>query len=219
MLIPQENSTEAGTSITSNNGPFQRVQRPARATEWIWGYFETTAIDRPWVIKRTNKRRLVNREICCTHINKKTGIRCNWQTSDSQRQNTTSNIKTHLARHSIFCPTSNIQSVRKDLDIRSLTHQEVLEKNVIRWIVTDIKAFTSVESPEFQQVFRDIPGIEPPFTSRHTLRDRIVQEFSIQRANLKSELALTCKDYCLITGCLDKPEPSPCFSDNWSLAD
>jgi hypothetical protein len=32
---------------------------------------------------------------------------------------------------------------------QSLTHQEVLEKNTIRWIVTDMKAFTTVESPEF----------------------------------------------------------------------
>lgn len=80
---------------------------------------------------------------------------------------------------------------------QSLTHQEVLEMNVIRWIVTDMKAFSTVESPEFQQVFRDIPGIEPPFTSRHTLRDRIMQEFVIQRTNLKSELAFTCKTIAL----------------------
>jgi hypothetical protein len=60
-----------------------------------------------------------------------------------------------------------------------------------------MKAFTTVESPEFQQMFRDIPGIDPPFTSRHTLRDRIMQEFSIQRNKLKSELTLTCKTISL----------------------
>ena len=60
-----------------------------------------------------------------------------------------------------------------------------------------MEAFTTVESPEFQQMFQDIPGIEPPFTSRHTLRDRIMQEFAIQRTNLKNELTLTCKTIAL----------------------
>ncbi|KAJ6038636.1 hypothetical protein N7460_007353 [Penicillium canescens] len=203
VLVSQESSTDAGTSITSHVSS-RWCKRPAPATEWIWGYFETTAIDCPWVIKRTNKRRLVDREIRCMHVDEKTGTRCDWHTSDSQRQNTTSNMKTHLAKHGIYCPTSSIQPAKKGPDIRSfmggkqsLTHQEVLERNAIRWIVTDMKAFTTVESPEFQQMFRDIPGIEPPFTSRHTLRDRIMQEFAIQRTNLKNELTLTCKTIAL----------------------
>ncbi|KAJ5742343.1 hypothetical protein N7533_011752 [Penicillium manginii] len=208
VLVSQESSTDADTSITgtsiTSNISFQCSKRPAPATEWIWGYFETTAVDCPWVIKRTNKRRLVDREICCMHVDEKTGTRCDWHTSDSQRQNTTSNMKTHLVKHGIYCPTSSIQPAKKGPDIRSfmggkqsLTHQEVLERNTIRWIVTDMKAFATVESPEFQQMFRDIPGIEPPFTSRHTLRDRIMQEFAIQRTNLKNELTLTCKTIAL----------------------
>ncbi|KAJ6125923.1 hypothetical protein N7471_010416 [Penicillium samsonianum] len=203
VLVSQESSTDAGTSIT-NHVSSRWCKRPAPATEWIWEYFETTAVDCPWVIKRTNKRRLVDREICCMHVDEKTGTRCDWHTSGSQRQNTTSNMKTHLAKHDIYCPTSSIQPAKKGPDIRSfmggkqsLTHQEVLERNAIRWIVTDMKAFTTVESPEFQQMFRDIPGIEPPFTSRHTLRDRIMQEFAIQRTNLKNELTLTCKTIAL----------------------
>ncbi|KAJ5300165.1 hypothetical protein N7508_007408 [Penicillium antarcticum] len=203
VLVSQESSTDAGTSITSHVSS-RWCKRPAPATEWIWGYFETTVVDCPWVIKRTNKRRLVDREICCTHVDEKTGTRCDWHTSDSQRQNTTSNMKTHLAKHDIYCPTSSIEPPKKGPDIRifmggkqSLTHQEVLARNAIRWIVADKKAFTTVESPEFQQLFRDIPGIEPPFTSRHTLRDRIMQGFGIQRKNLKNELALTCKTIAL----------------------
>ncbi|KAJ5827550.1 hypothetical protein N7447_004313 [Penicillium robsamsonii] len=199
VLVSQEGSTDAGSSITSHVSS-RCSNRPAPATEWIWGYFETTAVDCPWVIKRTNKRRLVDRKICY----EKTGTRCDWHTSDSQRQNTTSNMKTHLAKHGIYRPTLSIQPAKKGPDIRSfmggkqsLTHQEVLERNAIRWIVTDMKAFTTVESPEFQQMFRDIPGIEPSFTSRHTLRDRIMQEFAIQRTNLKNELALTCKTIVL----------------------
>lgn len=80
---------------------------------------------------------------------------------------------------------------------QSLTLQEVLERNAIRWVVTNMQAFTTVESPEFQQIFRDIPEIEPPFTSRHTLRDRTMQEFAIQRTSLKNELAQTCKTIAL----------------------
>lgn len=203
VLVSQESSTDAGTSLTSHVSS-RCSKRPAPATEWIWGYFETTAVDCPWVIKRTNKRRLVDREICCMHVDEKTGIRCDWHTSDSQRQNTTSNMRTHLAKNGIDCPISSIQPAKKGPDIRSfmggnqsLTHQEVLERNAIHWIVTDMKAFTTVESPEFQQMFRDIPGIEPPFTSRHILRDRIMQEFAIQRTNLKNELTLTCKTIAL----------------------
>jgi hypothetical protein len=62
-----------------------------------------------------------------------------------------------LVKHGIYCPTSSIQPAKKGPDIRSfmggkqsLTHQEVLERNTIRWIVTDMKAFATVESPEFQ---------------------------------------------------------------------
>jgi hypothetical protein len=176
----QESSTDARTSIISGNAFYQHRQWPAPATAWIWAYFETAAVDRSWFIKKTNKKRLVDREIRCMHIDEKTGIRCGWQTSDSQRQNTTSNMKTHLAKHGIYPPTSDLQPAMKQSDIRSFvggkgnpTHQEVLERNIIRWIVTDMNAFTTIESPEFQQVFRDIPGIEPPFKSRHTLRDRM----------------------------------------------
>ena len=67
VLVSQESSTDAGTSITSHVSS-RCSKRPAPATEWIWGYFETTFVDCPWVIKRTNKRRLVDREICCTHV-------------------------------------------------------------------------------------------------------------------------------------------------------
>ncbi|KAK9318784.1 hypothetical protein V1517DRAFT_234819, partial [Lipomyces orientalis] len=148
----QESSTDAATSLISPNLFGHHRQRPAPVTEWIWAYFETTVVNRPWSIKKTNKRRLIDREIRCIHIDEKTGIRCGWQTLDSLRQNTTSNMKTHLAKHDIYPPTSDVQPAKKRPDIRSfmcgkesLTHQEVLEKNIIRWIVTDVKAFTTVE--------------------------------------------------------------------------
>ncbi|OQD74711.1 hypothetical protein PENANT_c169G04600 [Penicillium antarcticum] len=79
VLVSPEGSTDAGTSITSQVSS-RCSKRPAPATEWIWGYFEATDVDCPWVIKRTNKRRLVDREICCMHVDEKmehavTGIR------------------------------------------------------------------------------------------------------------------------------------------------
>ncbi|KAK9364418.1 ribonuclease H-like domain-containing protein [Lipomyces kononenkoae] len=49
----------------------------------------------------------------------------------------------------------------------------------------------------FQQIFRDIPGIALPFSSRHTLRMRIKDDFDMQRLKLKKELSKTCRTIAL----------------------
>lgn len=104
-------------------------------------------------------------------------------------------------------------------DKQSHTHQEVLERNAIRWIVTDMKAFIAVESPEYQQMFRDIPGIEPPFTSRHTLRDRITQEFRHTAHQPEERVDFDVQNNWLITRYLDKPESSSYSRGSLLLAD
>ncbi|KAK9357250.1 hypothetical protein V1504DRAFT_494568 [Lipomyces starkeyi] len=43
-------------------------------------------------------------QIRCTYIDDKPGTQCGWSTMDSLRQNSTSNRKTHLAKHSIYPP-------------------------------------------------------------------------------------------------------------------
>jgi hypothetical protein len=55
FLASQESSTDAGTSIISGNPSCRHRQRPAPATEWIWAYFETAAVDRSWCIKKTKR--------------------------------------------------------------------------------------------------------------------------------------------------------------------
>ena len=192
--------------------PFRRTyhQRPAPVTEWLWAYFETTVVDREWVLKRTNKRKLTDRDIHCAYVDDKTGIRCGWKSADSLRQNATSNMRIHLAKHSIYHPSEGAAGLnastetRRKSDIRSfidrkpnLSNQQVLEKNLLRWVVAEKQSFSCIESPAFQQIFRDIPGIALPFTSRHTLRQRLVRDFDTQRTQLKDELATTCSTIAL----------------------
>ncbi|OGE46980.1 hypothetical protein PENARI_c080G05268 [Penicillium arizonense] len=59
------------------------------------------------------------------------------------------------------------------------------------------QAFTVIESPDLQQLFKDIPGISLPFTSRNTLREPLLEDFNLQRAKLKEELATTCQTIAL----------------------
>ncbi|KAK9371797.1 uncharacterized protein V1513DRAFT_360527, partial [Lipomyces chichibuensis] len=54
-----------------------------------------------------------------------------------------------------------------------------LEKNIIRWVVASCQPFTVIESAEFQKIFNDIPKISLPFTSRHTMRRRIMDDFEL----------------------------------------
>ncbi|KAN0073287.1 hypothetical protein V8E54_008507 [Elaphomyces granulatus] len=56
---------------------------PALATEWVWPYFEVTTVEREWIVKRTGKRRIVDRDICCAYVDEKTGTKCDWKTTDS----------------------------------------------------------------------------------------------------------------------------------------
>ncbi|KAK9490408.1 hypothetical protein V1508DRAFT_331428, partial [Lipomyces doorenjongii] len=53
-----------------------------------------------------------------------------------------------------------------------------------QWIVPENKPFTTLESPAFRQIFHDIPGITLRFSSRHTLRQRLVDNFTPQRLQL-----------------------------------
>ncbi|KAK9241722.1 hypothetical protein V1506DRAFT_549880 [Lipomyces tetrasporus] len=41
----------------------------------MWAYFETPEYNRPWIMKRTKSRRLIDRDIRCIYIDEKSGIR------------------------------------------------------------------------------------------------------------------------------------------------
>ena len=82
-------------------------------------------------------------------------------------------MKLHLEKlHSIFAPrsqdTSGIQKAQPSIanlltKKEALSPQELLEKNILRWIIDDKQAFTTIELPSFQQIFQDIPELHSRF--------------------------------------------------------
>lgn len=70
---------------------------------------------------------------------------------------------------------------------------EVLEHNLIKWIINTTQPFTVIEDPAFQQIFIDLPGIIHPFTSACSVRRRIMDKFDTYRSQLKEDLLTTCK--------------------------
>ncbi|ODQ70012.1 hypothetical protein LIPSTDRAFT_333883, partial [Lipomyces starkeyi NRRL Y-11557] len=86
-----------------------------------------------------------------------------------------------------------------------LTLQQLLEKNILHWIVAEKQPFTTLESPAFQQIFRDIPGITLPFTTRQVVRQRLADEFAAPGLQLKEEMSKTCKAIALsLDVCMSK---------------
>jgi hypothetical protein len=195
------------THITTATLASRRRERPALATEWVWPYFEATTVEREWIVKRTGKRRIVDRDICCAYVDEKTGTKCDWKTTDSVRQTATSNMKNHLAKHGILPPSKIVglsqPSQQKPSIIalltkkEDMTNQQRLEKNVLRWVVTSKQPFTVVQEPDFKQIFLDISGVSPPFSTRYTLRLAIDDEFKKQRLRLKDDLSTTCSTIAL----------------------
>ncbi|KAK9426871.1 hypothetical protein V1505DRAFT_144413 [Lipomyces doorenjongii] len=128
----------------------------------MWAYFETTEYNRPWIMKRTKSKRIIDRDIRCIYIDEQTGIRCHRKTTDSARQTSTSNMARHLQKHSIYPPDSSAEAsgTNKQPSIatffngkQNLTVKQLLEKNILRWIVTEKQAFTTIESPAFSRSF------------------------------------------------------------------
>jgi hypothetical protein len=206
-ILPSESISQALAESSSSAIPHpQKRQRPAPVTRWMWDYFQITEIDQEWINKKTKKRELKDRDIRCAYINDKTGLQCSWATLDSLRQTSTTNMRRHLEKHAILSPQLHFTASNKTeqptiVDYmaknKNLSHQQLLEKNILRWIIKDKHAFTTVESPAFHQIFHDIPGISLPPSSRSTLRRRLVETFKIQRLQLKEELAVTCKSIAL----------------------
>ncbi|KAK9241907.1 hypothetical protein V1506DRAFT_509965 [Lipomyces tetrasporus] len=111
----------------------------------------------------------------------------------TQKQTSTTNIRVHLKeKHGILppgvpepvvaAPKSTIVSLWGNKE--KLTFQELLEKNLHRWVISSKQPFTVVESPTFRQIFKDMPGMSLPFTSRQTLRQRLMEDSS----NVKNSL-------------------------------
>jgi hypothetical protein len=198
---------DSHSSLISQDTSFPRSQkRPAPATEWMWAYFETTEFNCPWIMKRNKRQKFIDREIRCLYIDEETGTQCSWKTTDSARQTSTTNMGTHLRKHLIYPLDSIAEASTKKRQPsiatlfkrkNTLTSEQLLEKNLLRWIVAEKQAFMAIERPTFQQIFHDIPGISLPFSSRHTVRERLVKDFALQRSYLKEELNSTCKTIAL----------------------
>jgi hypothetical protein len=109
QMLTASTDVEPGlTQSTAATLASRRRERPAPATEWVWPYFEVTTIEREWIVKRTGKRRLFDKDICCAYVDEKTKTRCDWKTTDAARQIATANMKNHLAKHGILPPSTTI---------------------------------------------------------------------------------------------------------------
>ncbi|ODQ74719.1 hypothetical protein LIPSTDRAFT_68822 [Lipomyces starkeyi NRRL Y-11557] len=82
-----------------------------------------------------------------------------------------------------------------------------------QWIFTENQPFTLAS---FRQIFHDIPGTTIPFSSRHTLRHRLVDNFTSQRL-LKEELYRKCCTIALSLGMWTR-ESYPDTGNHWTLA-
>ena len=180
--------------------PSEKRQKPFQVTAWLWNHFTVTTISRSWK-SRAGKEHPTDREIKCNY--------CPWKTFDSVWQTSTGNMQRHMhIKHSISpsgtassdisSPTTQQASI-VGLFARqgAVTHEELFEKNILQWVIRHKQSFTTVESPEFQQIFNDLPGPSLPFTSRMTLKRRLEKEFEAQQSELKVELFSTCKTLAL----------------------
>lgn len=130
------------------------------------GYLHISEFPNEWTEKRSSRKRLIGREIYCTVIDKDTGRQCNWSTTDSKRQTSTTSIRLYLKeKHGVLppgvsgppvvTPETTIVSLWENRD--KLTTQELLEKNLLRWVASSKQPVIVIESPTFQQMFKDIP--------------------------------------------------------------
>ena len=196
--LQQNEFPEWGSSeISQRSTPSLPRGRPQNDS--LWSQFIVSPLPGKLWSRKGAKRPAEDRKIQCK--------RCNWQTCDSARATSTSNMKIHLAKHGVFLnDTSNAengggmtqQSISSLFRKRAETEtSQRLEQNLLRWTVLDNMAFTAIESPAFQQIFRDIPGITLPFTCRKAVASRIDAEFVSFRGQLLSLLATTCQTIAL----------------------
>ncbi|KAK9358134.1 hypothetical protein V1504DRAFT_413115, partial [Lipomyces starkeyi] len=140
------NSIIAGSSV-SQKGPKE---------SWFWQYFTCTETRSEWLDNRTKKRKFVDRIIQCAVVDDGTGMECNWSTTDSKRQSSSTNIVRHLREAHSILPSGAKQVVapskatitrflQKGKENANLTHQQILEKNIIRWVVASCQPFTVIE--------------------------------------------------------------------------
>ncbi|KAK9371708.1 uncharacterized protein V1513DRAFT_361521, partial [Lipomyces chichibuensis] len=166
---------------TPNVSCDDELSRKKTQNQYLWEQIDVSALPgKQWWPKR-GKGPLEDRDIRCT------------------RSTSTSNMRAHLAKHGIFSsgsefshgddmPSTKQPSITSFFQKQAKTNAaKLLEQNPVRWIVADDMAFNAVESPTFQQMFRDL-GILLPFNSRMTMARRIDAAFDSRRAHLIDDL-------------------------------
>lgn len=200
-LPPPDSYSELSTTSSSEINQFTNTPNQSRTqqhSQWLWRQFSISPLHgKQWQPKRSRKI-LEDREIRC--------IRCDWKTTDSARATSTTNMKAHLIKHGISREQGDGHTDRRNRQpsIVSMLNKKteldvagLLERNLVRWIVMDNMAFTTIESPEFQQIFKDLPGVTLPFSCRRTVVRRIDAGFDLSRAQLIGELAQTSSTIAL----------------------
>ncbi|KAK9320166.1 hypothetical protein V1517DRAFT_375885 [Lipomyces orientalis] len=97
-----------GISITNPAAAFWVVGRDAD--------FEISEFENPWIVKKTNKLKLIDREIRCAVLDNETGDKCGWKTTDSKQQGSTGDMINHLRKqHSIDSPNKPEEQKEQNL--------------------------------------------------------------------------------------------------------
>lgn len=97
LPTPSESVPPGGSrSLTDATRPYKShsKSRIKPLNQWLWNQFRVSSLPGKQWRSRRSRQLLEDREIQCIH--------CGWKTTDSARATSTSNIKTHLAKHNIF---------------------------------------------------------------------------------------------------------------------
>ncbi|KAK9312050.1 hypothetical protein V1524DRAFT_466634, partial [Lipomyces starkeyi] len=197
-VLPEESASQVleDTSVADSTSDTSKGSRARPITEWLWAYFTVTELPDKQFINKRSKKLEVDKEIRCQQAG------CTWKTFNSVRGTSTSNMKLHLQKHGITNGVSVSSPGQRSISAiwkhrAELSHQARLERNLLRWTVTELQPFTVIERPTFRAIFADLPGVTLPFGSRRTLQRRTESEFVQYRLKLREELAATCNTIAL----------------------
>ncbi|KAK9488073.1 hypothetical protein V1527DRAFT_402862 [Lipomyces starkeyi] len=131
---------------------------------WFWEYF--------------TQKETTDTRIQCSIVDERTGIVCNWYASDSKRHASTSNMTNHLLRkHSIEGPDALPSEPVKNKHratlsglwggkVReNLTHQQLLERNILRCVITNkqpSQLLNRQHSSRFFRIFQEYHFLSLP---------------------------------------------------------
>ncbi|ODQ74952.1 hypothetical protein LIPSTDRAFT_336090 [Lipomyces starkeyi NRRL Y-11557] len=137
-----ERSIPFRIGITKYQSNYYRAARNGRKEVWFRNHFTRTEVHSEWYDSPTKRGNLSMQLSGVLSLTSKL-VTNNWSTTDSKRQSFFTNITRHLrevhsilplgAGHPVPASTATIISfLEKGKEKGSLTHQQILEKNIIR---------------------------------------------------------------------------------------